>query len=397
MRKPSMGGRQHWVMLVDEATKYKKSFFLKKKNEQVEPIIDWIKALKARHKIQVKIIRCDNAGENKVLERESDKKELGIILEYTAPGTPQQDGVVERAFVTVMGRARAMMNHAGFTMARRQQLWCEAAQTATMLDNILVQESAKSPPFTHFFGADAKYAKHLRVFGKMCVVADTDNKVGRTKIDPRGKISLFVGYSTQHAGDVYRLMNPKTSRVIHSRDVKWTGKMWAEFYKIKMIDRASGYVDPDEDLQLEEEEDQDEQEEEIEPEEDEPEGIQVTQSQAEEPTETTVGVASDEPVASRTRSQTTASEPVAARTRQALGSSPGMSAFADVKDDKTLNEWLHEITFVTSTMSDPDEPQSFQEAWWDPDLISREKWGEAIHLEFKKMLDMGAWRHVKKK
>ena len=140
--------------------------------------------------------------------------------------------------MTVMGRARAMMNHAGFTMAKRQQLWCEAAQTATMLDDILVQESAKSPPLTQFFGVDAKYAKHLRVFGKMCVVAYTDNKVGRTKIDPRGKISLFVGYSTQHAGDVYRLLNPKTSRVIHSRDVKWIGKTWAEFYKIKMIDRA---------------------------------------------------------------------------------------------------------------------------------------------------------------
>ena len=110
------------------------------------------------------------------------------------------------------------------------------------------------------------------------------------------------------------------------------------------------------------------------PEEDESEVIQVGQSQAEEPIETPVGVASDEPVASRARSQTTASEPIATRTRQALGSSPEMSAFADVKDDKTLNEWLHEIAFVTSTMSDPDKPQSFQEAWWDPDLISREKW-----------------------
>ena len=106
--------------------------------------------MKARHKIQVKIIRCGNAGENKVLERESDKNELGIIFEYTAPGTPQQNGVVERTFVTVMGLARAMMNHAGFTMAERQQLWCEAAQTATMLDNILVEDSAQSPPFTHF-------------------------------------------------------------------------------------------------------------------------------------------------------------------------------------------------------------------------------------------------------
>ena len=107
-------------------------------------------------------------------------------------------------------------------------------------------------------------------------------------------------------------------------------------------------------------------------------------------------MASDEPVASRTRSQTAASEPIAARTRQALGSSAEMSAFADVKDDKTLNEWLIEIAFVTSTMSDPDEPRSFQEAWWDPDLISRENWREAIHLEFKKMLDMGVWRHVKR-
>ena len=85
-------------------------------------------------------------------------------------------------------------------MTKRQQLWGEAAQTATMVNNILVQDCAKSPPFTQFFGVDAKYAKHSRVFGEMCVVADTDNKVGRTKIGPRGKISLFVGYSTQHAG-----------------------------------------------------------------------------------------------------------------------------------------------------------------------------------------------------
>ena len=51
---------------------------------------------------------------------------------------------------------------------------------------------------------------------------------------------------------------------------------------------------------------------------------------------------------------------------------------------------------MTSTLSDPDGPQSIQEAWWDPDLISREKWREAICLEFKKMMGMGVWRHVKR-
>ena len=108
-------------------------------------------------------------------------------------------------------------------------------------------------------------------------------------------------------------------------------------------------------------------------------------------------MADDEPMASRTKSQTATDEPIAARTRQALGSDPEMSAFTDVKDEKTLNEWLHEITFVTSTMSHPDEPQSFQEAWWDPDLVFIDKWRDAIHLEFKRMLDMGVWRHVKRK
>ena len=73
-----------------------------------------------------------------------------------------------------------------------------------------------------------------------------------------------------------------------------------------------------------------------------------------------------------------------------------MSAFADVKDEKTLNEWLHKI-FVTSAMSDPDEPQSFQEAWWDPYLIAREKWWETIRLEFKKDVGHGCVETCEKK
>ena len=95
-----------------------------------------------------------------------------------------------------------------------------------------------------------------------------------------------------------------------------------------MADRASGHVDPDEGFQLEEE-DQD-NEDDSEPEDD-SESIQVIQSQAEEPREPLVEVEDDEPVASRTRSQT---EPVAARTRQSLGSDPEVSAFADVKEEK---------------------------------------------------------------
>ena len=54
-------------------------------------------------------------------------------------------------------------------------------------------------------------------------------------------------------------------------------------------------------------------------------------------------MADDEPIASRKRSQTEPVEPIAARIRQSLESDPEMSVFADVKEEKNLNEWLHEI------------------------------------------------------
>ena len=141
MTQASLGGNEHWALIVDEATRYKKSFFLKRKNDQIEVIIHWLKELKNKYKIKEERIRMDNAGENKLLARCCDENEMGIKFEYTAPGTPQQNRVVERAFVTLIGRGRAMMNYAGFTVKKRQEMWYEAAQTAMMLDNVMVKKT----------------------------------------------------------------------------------------------------------------------------------------------------------------------------------------------------------------------------------------------------------------
>ena len=109
-------------------------------------------SLNGQYNIQVKFIRYDNAGENKKLEEKCDAEGLGISFEYTATGTPQQNAYAERAFPTLMGRARAMMNFAGFTTEKRKQLWCEAANTVTMLDNILVHEQTVHHPTLCFKG-----------------------------------------------------------------------------------------------------------------------------------------------------------------------------------------------------------------------------------------------------
>ena len=67
----SFSGRKHWAMLVDQATKCKHSFFLKKKLDQIEMISSWIKGLKDKCKIQVNFIHCNNARENKKLEEKN--------------------------------------------------------------------------------------------------------------------------------------------------------------------------------------------------------------------------------------------------------------------------------------------------------------------------------------
>ena len=166
-----------------------------------------------------------------MLARHCDENEMGIKFEYTAPGTLQQNGVVERAFVTLIGRGRAMINYMGFTVKKRQEMWCEAAQTATMLDNVMVQEKGGKPPMK-FYGEDPKYAKYLRTFGEIGMTAISSNKVGKTKLDPRGHSSIFVGYSLDHPGDTYCFINLSTERIIHSRDVKWLDKTWGQYYKM---------------------------------------------------------------------------------------------------------------------------------------------------------------------
>ena len=48
-------------------------------------------------------------------------------------------------------------------------MWCEAALTSTMIDNVLVKEKGRKPPHTKFYGEDPKYAKYLRTFGEIGV------------------------------------------------------------------------------------------------------------------------------------------------------------------------------------------------------------------------------------
>ena len=107
------GGNRHWLIVVDEFSDCTHSSFLKKRSDQIQIMLMWIRGLSKKYKIEIKRIRLDNSGENRSLQKECDKANLGIIFEFTAPGTHQQNSVAERRIPTLMGRARAMLIQAG--------------------------------------------------------------------------------------------------------------------------------------------------------------------------------------------------------------------------------------------------------------------------------------------
>ena len=175
-KQVSRGGNRHWLIVVDEFSDCTDSFFLNKKSDQIKIMPMWIKGIAKKYKIEIKRIRLDNSGENRSLQKECDKQNLGIIFEFTAPGTPQQNSIAERRIPTLMGRARAMLIQAGLESKYKREFWCEVISTATKLDNIMVRAERTKPPHTLFYGKDAKYMRCLRTFGEMAVVAIHEGK-----------------------------------------------------------------------------------------------------------------------------------------------------------------------------------------------------------------------------
>ena len=73
----TLGGKHRWLLVVDDCTDMTWSYFLKKKSETSDKIILLIKDLKSKYEIVVKMVRCDNAGENLALQRACEKEGLG--------------------------------------------------------------------------------------------------------------------------------------------------------------------------------------------------------------------------------------------------------------------------------------------------------------------------------
>ena len=119
----SAGGAKFWALFMDDSSGFLINRFLKNKSDLAKVGTTLIKRLKTENKITVDTIKCDNAGENKKMEEMCINQDLGVKFEYTAVGTSQQNGRLERKFATLYGRIRSMMIDTGVEEEMRQNSW----------------------------------------------------------------------------------------------------------------------------------------------------------------------------------------------------------------------------------------------------------------------------------
>ena len=392
----SYGRKKFWLLAMDEYSSYKWSFFLNAKSETSKMIRSLLQLWKDKYNKTTKYIQCDNAGENMALKDACQKDFPTIIFEFTAPGTPQQNGKAERAFTTLYGRVRSMLNHARFPAEVRTGLWAECARTATMLDNLVFHgDHVDSPPWLLFGLPEPKWIHHLHTFGEMAVAAKHENKKIRGKLEDCGNVCIFVGYSDNHAGDVHRFLKLSTKSIFHSRDLIWLDKLYGDYFAIPVRNRTvltSGY-ELGEPVILDQGGNQTNDHEQ-----------QNTQNEEAETEDETENDKEDKNSDDNNNDNVPAQQPISREVRNLrtfYNPHPEREAMEMAMLSKEYNIFMGDVSdgfteFSFNSVEASAEGMKFRDAWDHHDLSLREKWREAIRKEFRSMNERKVWRKIKR-
>jgi hypothetical protein len=161
---------------------------LKSKDEVFSKFKEFKALIEDLSERKIKILRSDNGGEYTSKEFANFCKDVGIKKELTTPYNPQQNGVTERKNRTIMEAVKTMIHDQDLPM----HLWEEATRTTMYVQNRLSHSAlGLKTPEEMFFGKKPE-VNHLKIFG--CPVFVYISKEKRTKLDPSGKMGIFVGY-----------------------------------------------------------------------------------------------------------------------------------------------------------------------------------------------------------
>ncbi|KAJ9566456.1 hypothetical protein OSB04_002422 [Centaurea solstitialis] len=154
--------------------------FMKKKSQLPSLLINFLKRL---------VLRSDNGTEFKNSIIKEYLASVGITHNFSAPRTPQQNGVVERKNKTLVEAARTMLNASGLPLT----FWAEAFSTTCYTQNrSLVVKRFENTPYQLLHNKRPN-VKFFHVFGCKCYLLNDREPIG--KFDPKGNDAIFIGYS----------------------------------------------------------------------------------------------------------------------------------------------------------------------------------------------------------
>jgi transposase InsO family protein len=136
--KPAIpGGRRYFLLVVDDATRYMWVVLLTAKSEALSAIKRIQAAAEKECSRKLQVLRTHNGGEFTTAEFTAYCADEGVTRHFSAPYTPQQNGVVERRNQTVVVMVRALLKQ------RRMpaEFWGEAVVTVVYLQNWLPTKS----------------------------------------------------------------------------------------------------------------------------------------------------------------------------------------------------------------------------------------------------------------
>ena len=127
----SIAGNLYFCTITDDYTCFYFVLFLKLKSEFYQKFVEFYTYIKTQYEHTIKIIRCDNGGEFTFIDFKNFCATNGIIFEYTAPGTPEHNGVAERKNRTLMEGVRCILQHSGLD----NKFWADAVYFTNYVEN----------------------------------------------------------------------------------------------------------------------------------------------------------------------------------------------------------------------------------------------------------------------
>jgi transposase InsO family protein len=107
------GGQRYFLLLVDDASRFMWAILLLMKVATVDAIKHVQAAAENESGLKLQVLRTDDDVEFTAIEFVAYCAEEGIHRHYSAPYSPQQNGVVERQDQTVVATARALLKQRG--------------------------------------------------------------------------------------------------------------------------------------------------------------------------------------------------------------------------------------------------------------------------------------------